>query len=217
MVQLNRSMMERYEITERRPEEIRAVLFGADWLMLGAAARLLDAAGVGALCVTRSAQDLRAQDGMFTLLVRGDREDGDGFREEKVIQSILDAADPDGDFDALMGHAENPGIEMLFLPADCDGVKIAVCARFLFQRMRNGLAAPAVLLVGGAFAPDCAAAIREAVCALAQGWSGSEGFASWLPERNFICLLAETLCGPVNDAERAKALHDMNYRDDFIA
>ena len=42
MVQLDRSMMERYEIEDKRPEAAKCVIFGADKLMLGTAARLMD-------------------------------------------------------------------------------------------------------------------------------------------------------------------------------
>ena len=71
MVQLNRSMMERYEIADRRPQTLRAAIFGADQMMLGAAARLLDRANergadAGAVCFTGAADALNAQDGMFT-------------------------------------------------------------------------------------------------------------------------------------------------------
>ena len=108
MVQLNRSMMERYEIEDRRPQTLRAAIFGADCMMLGVAARLLDTANarggdLGAVCFTRAAQALRAQDGMFTLLVRGEGEDGSAIREERVVQSIIAAVDPEAEFDSFCG------------------------------------------------------------------------------------------------------------------
>ena len=43
MVQLNRSMMERYEIADRRPQTLRAVIFGADRLMFGSDFPMWDA------------------------------------------------------------------------------------------------------------------------------------------------------------------------------
>lgn len=57
MIQLNRAMMARYEIPDRRPTALRAALIGANQRMLGVAARLLDranegGANLGAICVT---------------------------------------------------------------------------------------------------------------------------------------------------------------------
>ena len=102
MVQLNRSMMERYEIADRHPQTLRAVIFGADRLMLGAVARMLDLANesgadLGAACVTGKAASLNAQDGMFTMLIRGETLDGQATREERVVQSVLLAVDPRAD------------------------------------------------------------------------------------------------------------------------
>ena len=51
MIQLNRSMMDRYEIPARRPDALRCIFFGADALMLGAVYRMIDRANEnGILC-----------------------------------------------------------------------------------------------------------------------------------------------------------------------
>ena len=123
MIQLNRSMMERYEIADRRPQTLRAAIFGADQMMLGAAARLLDRANeqdadAGAVCITTAANALNTQAGMFTLLVRADNEDGRHTSEERVVQSILKAVNPETEFDAVLGYAAEPALEVIFLPAN---------------------------------------------------------------------------------------------------
>lgn len=220
MVQLNRSMMERYEIADRRPQTLRAAIFGADRLMLGAAARLLDAANgscgdAGALCVTRAAEALRAQDCMFTLLVRGDLETGGHSCEERVVQSILQAVNPETEFEAFLEKAALPELEMIFLPAQCDAVKLALAARFLYARFSAKLAAPMVILTGED--PGNADDMRAAMTAISASWKDASGFSAWLQAAVFRLLLAESLCGPLKESEAAKARHDMNYRDDFIA
>ena len=222
MVQLNRSMMERYEIEDRRPQTLRAAIFGADCMMLGVAARLLDAANarggdLGAVCFTRAAQALRAQDGMFTLLVRGEGDDGSPIREERVVQSIIAAVDPEAEFDSLLEYARSPELEMIFLCAACDAVELALAARFLYAAWQAGRKAPAVILPGAQLLPDCAENARSAMAAIARGWADGEAFCAWLREAAFQPMLAESLCGALNDAEAARARHDMNYRDDFIA
>ena len=119
MVRLDRSMMERYEIVDRRPTMLRALLFGLDPLMLCGAARLLDRANemggnLGAVCISGSdeAGELRTQDGMFTVLIRGEGVDGSPIREERVVQSILEVISPEeGKRFAVL-----PEIDLFLLP-----------------------------------------------------------------------------------------------------
>lgn len=221
MVQLNRSMMERYEIADRRPQTLRAAIFGADQMMLGAAARLLDRANeqgadAGAVCFTRAADALNAQDGMFTLLVRGDNEDGSHTSEERVVQSILKAVNPETEPEAMLKYAEESALEVIFLPAGCDGVMLGQVVRFLYARWEKKLPSPAMYFTGAHVRADCGVYTREAMAALGSGWNGGEEFAAWLREMPVQRMLAETLCGGLDEAERAKARHDMNYKDDFI-
>lgn len=222
MVQLNRSMMERYEIADRRPQTLRAAIFGADQLMLGVAARLLDHANgacgdAGALCVTRAAEALSAQDCMFTLLVRGDLEQGGHLSEEHVVQSILAAVNPEDDFEAMLAHASAAEMEMIFLSETCDAVDLALAARFLHARMQAGMPAPMVILPGEHPDAENKENIRRAMMAISAGWTGADAFAAWLEKAEFRLMLAESMSGPLNEKETAKARHDMNYRDDFIA
>ena len=161
MVQLSRSMMERYEIADRRPEKIRALITGADPLMLGGAARLLDEAGVGAVCCTGKAEHLAAQDGMFTLLIRGEGLDGKRIREEKVVQSIAAVCPPS--LEALLPYAE--GIEVIFCHAGA-AAELALAAALMHARMEKGLAAPALIELSsdGAPAGIGQAALMETLC-----------------------------------------------------
>ena len=216
MVQLNRSMMERYEIADHRPEHIGAVIFGAGRIMLGAAARLLDRAGVGALCVTPAAAALNGQDGMFTLLVRGE-ENGRDVRREEVVQSILRALDPEEEFTALVDFAAREGVEYLFLGMHADSLELALAARFLYARFQAGHGMPLVLLAGEHPLPDCEVDARRAMLRLCCGWGDLSAFEAWLAQENFRCLLCDGLSGRLSEAECARARHDMNYRDDFIA
>lgn len=222
MIQLNRSMMERYEIPDHRPQTLRAALFGADGRILGAAARLLDIANerggdLGALCVTAAAPALRAQDGMFTLLVRGDRADGTPFSEERVVQSILEALEPDADFDALMARAALPQLNLLFVSAGCGAVELMLMARFLYARWSAKLDAPEVLLLDEHPLPETSGTVRAALRALGGRWEASGAFDRWLEAMPLQTLLCDGLSGRLSDQERARAQRDMNYRDDFIA
>lgn len=209
-------MMERYEIADHRPGEMRAVLMGANRLMLGVAARLLDKAGLGALCVTPAAAALRAQDGMFTLLVRGE-ENGKDVRREEVVQSILQALDPEEEFSALLENAANPDLEFIFLSLNGDALEIALTARFLYARRQAGMEMPLVILTGEHPGRNSCREMRENMLRLSCGWSDVQSFAAWLREENFRALLADGFSGRLNENETAKARHDMNYSDAFIA
>lgn len=187
MVQLNRSMMERYEIADRRPEKLRALIFGADALMLGVIARLLDDAGIGAACATSHADALAPQDGMFTLMIRGESIDGKRIKEERVIQSILRVIDPEKDIQALIDLA--PEIEVIFCHAE-SAAEQAFAAALMRSQQEQGLPEAKLLLV-----------------------SEAESAPSGLGQR----ALAESLCGRMTEAEASWIQREMNYRDDFLA
>ena len=187
MQQLNRSMMERYEIQNRHPEKIQALIFGADALMLGTIARLLDDAGVGAVCATSRAALLAPQDGMFTLMIRGENLDGKRIKEERVIQSILQVIDPEKEIQALIDLAAQ--IELIFCHAQ-SAAEQAFAAAVIQAQKQQGLPAAKLLLVSETAIP-----------------------ASELGQR----ALAESLCGRMSESEAAHLQQEMNYRDDFIA
>ncbi|MBR7189357.1 MAG: hypothetical protein IKD53_12520, partial [Clostridia bacterium] len=112
MQRLCTGMMERYEIENRRPSAVNAVQFGMGEALLATVDRRIDDynaksdAGnrIGIACVqageTGHAQRLAAQDGMYTLLVRG-YADEEAVTREQVVQCILQAVDPEAEPDAL--------------------------------------------------------------------------------------------------------------------
>ena len=222
MIQLNRSMMERYEIADRRPSALRAALFGANRATLGVAARLLDLANerggnLGAVCFSSAAQALRAQDCMFTLLIRAETEDGSADREERVVQSIISAFDPETEFEDYLNCARLSELELCFLSAESSAVDIALLARFLYARWQARLPAPTVLLLGDLPKPDDAKSLRSATIALSRDWAEGPSFAEWLDGASFQSVLFESLCGQMSDSERTRVQAEMNYRDDFLS
>ena len=219
MVRLGRLMMERYEIADRRPQCLRAILFGLDAMVLGVAARFLDRVNelggdFGAVCITGSdeAEQLRAQDGMFTLLVRGEREDGSPLREERVVQSILDVAGVD---DGLQ-YAVRPEIDLFILPSLLNPEdyveQAAVLTRFLRARSEAGQAAPLVILMDDSPASDSSSRLRACVAALSE----NRGFVDWMRDVSFQTVLVDSLFGQLGDAEFEKVQREMNYQDRFL-
>lgn len=160
MVQLDRSMMERYEIADHRPGEVRALLLGADPLMLGCVARLLDDAGVGAVCASTKAEFLAPQDGMFTLLVRGETIDGKRIKEERVIQSICAVCAPE----EAVSHAAQA--EIIFCHAG-NAAELAIAALVAKARQEMDLLPPRILEVTDDPAAEAALgslALAETLC-----------------------------------------------------
>lgn len=221
MVQLSLSMMERYEIAGRRPRTIRAMLIGADRMMLGVAARLLDAANeagadLGAVCVTGSADALNAQDGMFTLLVRGEDLNEKRIREERVVQSILQAVNPAGDAEAFRSACLVPELEWVCFPAQAGPVETALLAKLLRARWDAGLASPEVWLMGESEASAQKEALLDSLRLIGFAASHREDFIARLGQVTFRGVLCESLSGRMSDAEAARVQQQMNYRDDFL-
>lgn len=222
MVQLNRSMMERYEIPDRRPQTLRALIFGAGRLMLGGVARMLDQANeagadVGACCVTGQAAALNAQDGMFTLRIGGEDADGQPVRSERVVQSVLMAVDPGKDYRALLERAQLPELEFMFVEAQGGSVQTALLARALYARWQADLPAPEVILVAEHAGTQTPAELTEGLRLVCADWGAEREFFAWLEGLSVRAMLCDTLCGRLDDAEAAREQRRMNYRDDFLA
>lgn len=98
---LNPGMLARYEIENRRPARVNAVQFGLSESLLGTVDRLIDDAGlgIGIACVETDgsghAARLSAQEGLYTLIIRG-YENEEPLRREQVVQCVLSACGPDG-------------------------------------------------------------------------------------------------------------------------
>lgn len=203
---LNRSMMERYEIETHRPAELRAVLFGAEEIMLGGVARVLDSAGIGALCVTERSDVLLEQDGMFTVLVRSDACEK---AEERVVQSVLCAVNPEKDFDEMLLYTQRDGIDSIFCCAEASAVQLALMARFIFQLHANGKTLPAVYCVSDLPKKNCAEHMRKVLQTIAAGWGSHE-----LWERIEIYpVLCDGLFGVLSEREAERQQDMMNYTD----
>lgn len=201
MVQLNESMLERYEIAARRPESLRAVLIGAHIYLLGCAARALEDKHIAAQCVGAGADRLDAQNGMFTCLIRTG-----GRRQERVIQSIVGATcDPEG----MMQIAQNAQMDQYIMAADANDADYAVLCTLLKARMDAGLAAPKLYLLseraGDLYTDGLRAVLTAAV-----------GAMEWIDEMPIIRVLTDHLCGALNAQEMAIEQRTMNYRDDFL-
>lgn len=135
---LNPGMMARYEIEDRRPARVNAVQFGMGEALLGAVDRLIDDArlGIGIACVETDgaghAGRLNAQEGLYTVVVRGYVND-EAVRREQVVQCLRSACGPEG----LEALAHDPDIA--FGIVDDTPQARAMAARFIELRRGAGL------------------------------------------------------------------------------
>ncbi len=222
MQRLNRGMMRRYDIPERRPERVNAVQFGMDETMLGIVDRRIDdvAPGIGIACVAAgeaaAAKALRAQDGMYTLLVRG-YEGESPVRREQVVQRIAEVIDPEEDFGALTSLALRPELALGLANTEGPAAELALtlAARLLAARFREGLPGLDFLCAGDT--ADCARRAAAFIGRVGAGWGLGADFAAWLGgENRFYPMLADSLAFRAAPEEAAKVCADMNYADDLL-
>lgn len=206
-IRLNRGMMSRWEIEDRRPQRMENALFGAEAELLEAAHLLPE----GALCVTERAELMNAQDGMFTLLIRGEDEN-----EEYVEQNVLCAVNPETEFDAFLAHAKHPEIARVVLRADASDVKLALAVRFLFARFEAELAVPEILLISELPSAADAENFVIAARAISAKWKNAAAFSVWMENAPVRCMLLDGLFGFMNESERAIQEQKMNYADEFL-
>lgn len=229
MKHLNLGILADYEIPANRPDRLCGVQFGDDAMLLGLVDRLIDdanreGANVG-LAVVQPGQDgfaqpLKAQDGLYTVFVRGE-EDERQVRREQVVQCVLQALDPAEDDDVLMALAGSPEIRFALLHtdetgefADRDAVCAALAARFLVERWRRGLDGLSVIVCGED--ERCAAALRERTLDYAGRWRAGADFAGWLDSCRFLPALADCLVFRSDAEEAARLCAEMNYADAMI-
>ena len=229
MKHLTKAILADYDITLNAPARVCAVQFGDDALLLGLADRLLDDANVSGLnvgvCAVQCgdlgfAKELSGQDGLYTVLVRGEYDDKP-VRREQVVQSVVRALNPVADDEALMALARSADIRFGIVHVDETGefarrdrICTAIAARFMVERWREGLEGMAMIVCGEDV--DCADSFAEALRDIARSWNAGEEFEAWLDGCRFFPALADCLVCRSSAEEAAKLCADMNYADAMI-
>ena len=228
MKRLTTQLMEPYEIENVRPEAITAVQFGDDPLLMGLVDRLLDDANragarFGVACVQTPgghAEALRAQDGLYTVFVRG--ESGEKrVQREQVVQCVLRAIDPEGDDEALMALGASAEVRLVLTGLDAvnefarrDASRVALLARFLLERWRAGIEPPECVVCAETARAD--SAVRAAFVSLSRQWGAGEDFDRWLGAMPIRPALADCLTNRCDAQEAARLCETMNYADAMI-
>lgn len=219
---LNRSMLEKYDIPPHTLEKCSAVFFGTDDVMLGLVARILDDAApdMGAVCLQTDESDfvekLNAQDGLYTVIVRGYLNDKDVHREH-VVQNILRVLEPNRDFEAIAALAREKDIELAFMNTDDPNASVAMglAAKMLYERFQAGLYGIELICLGQY--ANCAEKVKNAIGKIAGQWGSAEAFSNWLDhECAFYSALGDCLVCRSTADEAAKICADMNYADAML-
>ena len=220
MQRLNHGMMERYDIPNHTPAEVRAAQFGLGETLLGVADRLIDEAcpSLGIVCVRPDvphrgdgadpADLLKEQEGLYTLLVRG-YEGETPVKREVVVQSILRVTGGEG----LADLAREPELALGLIDADGDGLEahLRSASRLLSLRREAGLGGLTLLCLGEG--DDTVDRIRRGLLDLVPG----EDFSLWLEaECAFLPALADGLARRADAKEAARQCAEMNYADGML-
>ena len=229
MKRLGLGILKDYEIEYNRPDRLAFVQFGDDPMLLGLADRLIDdanrlGANLGVAVVSPGdagyARELKEQDGLFTVFVRGEKGEARVHREQ-VVQCVLQALDPARDEAALQALCENGNIRCALLHGDPigeyaarDRLCEALALRFLSGRWKAGLPAPRVVLL--CEDRDESAELRARWLALARQWRAGDAFEAWLGGMEIVPALSDALTFRCGAEEAARLCTEMNYADAMI-
>ena len=217
MQRLNRAMMARYEIPDRRPSSVTAVQFGYSEALLGVADRLLEAVGIA--CVAPEGADadrarlLAGQDGMYTLLIRGYRGETP-VKEEYVAQCLLRVIDDDAGLTALAALPEL-GLALIDALSPTLTAELPRAARLLLERRRLGLPGLDFICLGQS--ARAGELTQRALSALAGEFGAGPDFGEWLDSAcAFHPALAEGLAFRADAKQAARQCAEMNYADGML-
>lgn len=229
MKHLSRGILEDYEITGCQPERVCAIQFGDDACLMGVADRLLDDANrAGAhvgLAVVQSgsaghAGALKSQDGIYTVVIRGEL-NGAEVNREQVVQCVLAAYEPEEDDEALRALARSGEVEFGLMHRDETGefaarnaVNVALAARFLVERFRAGLKPMAMIVLGDS--PECARDTQREIGLVLSAWRAGADCDQWMAGCRFFPALAESMVCRSDGEEAARLCRKMNYADAMI-
>jgi tagaturonate reductase len=222
----------------------RAAQFGTGAFLRGFVEPFLDAANragrfggrVVMVGSTGSGRDrvLAEQDGLFTLSVQG-IDGGEPVHEQRVIGIVSRALSAVDEWDAVLGIARNPELQLVFSNTTEVGIVLdeddrpdaspprsfpGKLTRFLHERaLTFGFdAARGVVVLPCELIEDNGDRLRAIVLALAERWGLDPRFARWIHAAVPFCntLVDRIVPGTPAPAARAEAEAPLGYRDELL-
>jgi tagaturonate reductase len=176
------------------------------------------------------AAQLNAQDGLFTVLLRG-IENGREVQSRRLVSCVRTAIDPYADWPAMRALAARPSlrfvvsntteagiadVEEAFAPETCPTSFPAKVAALLHARFEalGGVAAPGVVFLPCELIEANGATLKRIVKLHAQRWNFGAGFLQWIEQSNhFLDTLVDRIV-PGYPAAEADALRaEWGYDD----
>jgi len=222
-----------------RPRTTRVLQFGegnflrafVDWMVDITNERLgLDMGVAVVQPIERGLTDLlNAQDGLYTLLLRG-KQGGQAFQETRVIGCVRGCVDPYRDFGAFLREAVNPDLTVVVSNTTEAGIVFTgldrpddappasfpgkVC-RLLLERWRAGLGG--LVFLPCELIDDNGAALKACVLRTARLWALPDAFVDWLERENvFLSTLVDRIVTGYPAGEAEGIWETLGYRDRLL-
>lgn len=244
MTALSRAALTSGAITTRhaepstRPVEILQIGEGVfmrgfvDWMVDVANERGVYAAGVAIAAPRRHERPpaLTAQDGLYTVLLRG-RENGVDVAERRIVTTVQTALDPYAQWGEMLRLAASPALKFLvsntteagvanvpeaYDPTACPDsfpAKVAALLKARFDAL-GGVAAPGLFILPCELIEANGAILRRIVLEHAQRWGFEAGCVAWIGDRcRFFDTLVDRIVSGFPREEAESLFAEWGYRD----
>ena len=146
-----------------------------------------------------SADRINAQEGLYTLLVRG-RKNGEKIDQSRVISAVSRCLNPRRDYDALLQCADNPDLRFIISNTTESGIVFddscaagdrppasfpAKLTRFLYERWKNRL--PGFVILSCELIDHNGTELKKCVDRYIGLWHLEKEFQDWVDAENIFC------------------------------
>lgn len=183
---------------------------------------------------TPNIERLNAQDGLFTVWLRGVQH-GMKVDERDIVSSVSRGLDPYQHWDEFLACAENPEIEIVVSNTTESGIQyiredfqegVAVqsfpgkLTAYLYHRYRHfhGAASAGMTVVPCELLDNNGDRLREIVLQHAKDWGLPSGFSEWVQQHNHFCntLVDRIVTGFPQGEGAEELLAELPYRDELV-
>ncbi|MCI8622287.1 MAG: tagaturonate reductase [Provencibacterium sp.] len=231
------------ERVEKKERAVKVVQFGEGNFLRGFVDYMLDVANEkgafdGSVAVVKpisygSLENFHAQNGLYTLLLRG-RQEGETVVIQRAVSVIDRAVDAIEEYEAFMELAHIPTVRFVVSNTTEAGIVYdetdafslnppktypGKLCKFLFERYTafNGAADKGLILLPCELIENNGGKLRECVLKLCALWKLPEGFKAWLEESNLFCSTLVDRIVTGYPKEEASALEEeLGYHDALL-